>query len=235
MILTDTPDPDDDVIPAVPEAPRTQSGDIGEMGNHRIGCGDARDPDFPRRVIGEGEVDAAFLDPPYNVVINGHANSIGRHREFAMASGEMTNSEFQTFLADTFGACAEVSRNGAVHFVCMDWRHMDDVSVVGQRVYGAFLILCFWNKSNAGMRSLYRSKHELVFVFRVGPAPHTNNVELGRHGRNRRMSGTMRRSIPIKGIVAQTLICIRRSSRLAWLLTRSAMSRRGMTLSSTCS
>ena len=102
-----------------------------------------------------------------------------------MASGEMSEAEFRSFLADTLGAAARVSRDGAVHFVCMDWRHMDDVSAVGRTVYGERLNLCIWNKSNAGMGSLYRSKHELVFVYRVGTAPHLNMVELGRHGRNR--------------------------------------------------
>ena len=137
-------------------------------------------------MVGDGAaVDAAFLDPPYNVRINGHANAKGRHREFAMASGEMSEAAFRAFLSETLGACASVSRDGAVHFVCMDWRHMDDVAAVGGAIYGDLLNLCVWNKSNAGMGSLYRSKHELVFVYRVGSAPHFNAVELGRHGRNR--------------------------------------------------
>jgi hypothetical protein len=97
----------------------------------------------------------------------------------------MSEAAFRHFLDESLGACAAVSRDGAVHFVCMDWRHMDDVSVVGGSVYGELLNLCVWNKSNAGMGSLYRSKHELVFVYRVGQAPHFNAVELGRHGRNR--------------------------------------------------
>jgi DNA modification methylase len=139
-----------------------------------------------QEVLGEGaQIDAAFLDPPYNVRINGHANARGRHREFAMASGEMTDEAFRAFLTQSLSAAAEVSRDGAVHFICMDWRHMDDVSAVGRSIYGDLLNLCIWNKSNAGMGSLYRSKHELVFVYRVGTAPHVNAVELGRHGRNR--------------------------------------------------
>jgi DNA modification methylase len=179
-------DPDDDVVPAFPANPRTRPGDIWMLGGHRIGCGDGRDPAFLREVLGEGAViDAAFLDPPYNVRINGHANARGRHREFACASGEMSTDEFRAFLASTLGACASVSRDGAVHFVCMDWRHMDDLSAIGGSVYGELLNLCVWNKSNAGMGSLYRSKHELVFVYRVGNAQHANMVELGRHGRNR--------------------------------------------------
>jgi hypothetical protein len=102
-----------------------------------------------------------------------------------MASSEMTEAEFRSFLSETCGAAARVSRDGAVHFICMDWRHMDSVSAVGSNLYGAQLNLCIWNKSNAGMGSLYRSKHELVFVYRVGNAPHLNMVELGRYGRNR--------------------------------------------------
>jgi DNA modification methylase len=137
-------------------------------------------------VVGEGRaVDAAFLDPPYNVKINGHANAKGRHREFAMASGEMSEAGFRQFLEETLGAASAVSRDGAIHYICMDWRHLDDVSAVGRTVYDDLLNICVWNKSNAGMGSLYRSKHEIVFVYRVGTAPHTNMVELGKHGRNR--------------------------------------------------
>ena len=186
VILQDSPDPADEVIPAVPKTPRTQPGDIWQLGEHRIGCGDGRDSAFLRKVLGEGvAIDAAFLDPPYNVKINGHVNARGRHREFAMASGEMTTSAFRSFLADTLGACAQVSRPGAVHFVCMDWRHMEGVSAATGPIYDELLNICVWNKSNAGMGSLYRSKHEMVFVYRVPGASHTNTVELGRHGRNR--------------------------------------------------
>jgi DNA modification methylase len=186
VILASAVDPDDEVIPPVPATPRTKLNDIWLLGNHRVGCGDGRDSTFLQSVIGHGaRVDAAFLDPPYNVAIGGHAVSVGRHREFAMASGEMSEQEFRLFLTDTLGAAARVSRDGAVHFICIDWRHMDDVSAVGRAVYGDRLNLCVWNKSNAGMGSLYRSKHELVFVFRVGTAPHLNMVELGKHGRNR--------------------------------------------------
>jgi DNA modification methylase len=186
MILTPAGDPDDEVIPPVPGTARTKPGDIWMLGEHRVGCGDGRDAKFLQRVIGDGaRVDAAFLDPPYNVPIGGHAVSAGSHREFAMASGEMSEAEFRSFLTDTLGAAARCSRDGAVHFVCMDWRHIDSVSAVGTTVYGEHLNLCIWNKSNAGMGSLYRSKHELIFVYRVGTAPHLNMVELGRHGRNR--------------------------------------------------
>lgn len=185
VVLRAANDPDEEVIPAVPVEPKTKLGDVWILGDHRIGCGDGRDAEFLRRLVGEGSIDAAFLDPPYNVKINGHANAKGRHREFAMASGEMSEAAFRQFLKETLGAAAAVSRPGAVHFICMDWRHMDDVSSVGGELYGDLLNICVWNKSNAGMGSLYRSKHEMVFVYRVGDAPHSNMVELGRHGRNR--------------------------------------------------
>lgn len=186
VLLKEPNDPDDEAVPAVPIEPRTRPGDIWKLGVHRIGCGDGSDLEFLRQVVGDGAtVDAAFLDPPYNVKINGHANAKGRHREFAMASGEMTPNAFRAFLNETLGSCVAVSKPGAVHFVCMDWRHMDDVSQVGAKLYDPLLNICVWNKSNAGMGSLYRSKHEMVFVYRVAGAQHHNAIELGRHGRNR--------------------------------------------------
>ena len=186
VILKESAEPEEEVIPSVPAKATALPGDIWQLGEHRIGCGDGRDVKFLQRVIGEGDrIDAAFLDPPYNVKINGHANAKGRHREFAMASGEMTTSAFRTFLAETLGACTQVSRPGAVHFICMDWRHMDDVSAACASLYDELLNICVWNKSNAGMGSLYRSKHEMVFVYRVPGASHYNAVELGKHGRNR--------------------------------------------------
>lgn len=186
VLLSGIKEPEDEVIPAIRKAPRTKVGDIWQLGEHRVGCGDGRDGAFVQRLVGDGQaIDCAFLDPPYNVRIVGHANVKTRHREFAMASGEMTEAAFRQFLAETLGTCVAASRDGAVHFICMDWRHSDDVSAVCRDLYGQQLNLCVWNKSNAGMGSLYRSKHELVYVYRVGTSGHLNAVELGRHGRNR--------------------------------------------------
>src|SRR5215211_2128896 len=126
VLLSGSEDPNDDVIPPVPAESRTKPGDIWRLGDHLIGCGDSRDLDFLQKVVGQdAQIDAAFLDPPYNVRINGHANARGRHREFAMASSEMTDTAFRAFLTETLGAAAGVSRDGAIHFICMDWRHMD--------------------------------------------------------------------------------------------------------------
>ncbi len=102
-----------------------------------------------------------------------------------MASGEMTEGEFTNFLTQVFRAAAEVSRDGALHYICMDWRHLYEVLSAGRAVYSSFINLCVWNKDNGGMGSFYRSKHELILCFKAGTKSHTNNVELGRHGRNR--------------------------------------------------
>ena len=128
----------------------------------------------------------AFLDPPYNVSVRG---IVGRgrvkHEEFAMASGEMSREAFTTFLTDVLGLAARVSVDSAVHYVCMDWRHIGELVSAGEAVYDAMLNLVTWVKSNAGQGSFYRSQHELIGVFRVGPSPHLNTIELGRHGRSR--------------------------------------------------
>lgn len=188
------PDPADQV----PEEDRakpsvTQPGMMWLMGEHRLFCGDALKPESYTELLGYGEwdkpeeVDLVFTDPPYNVPIEGHVSGLGAviHREFAMASGEMTKEQFTGFLRKVFGACAASSKDGSIHYVCMDWRHMGEVLSAAEGIYPELKNLCVWNKDNAGMGSLYRSKHELVFVFKKGEAPHINNVKLGSGGRYR--------------------------------------------------
>ena len=128
-----------------------------------------------------------FTDPPYNVPISGHVGGLGaiQHREFAMASGEMSPAEFTAFLQTVFGHLAAYSVDGSIHFQCMDWRHLQEMMAAGGAAYTDLKNICVWAKNNGGMGSLYRSQHELVFVFKSGTAPHINNVELGKHGRYR--------------------------------------------------
>lgn len=128
-----------------------------------------------------------FTDPPYNVPIDGHVGGLGsvRHREFAMASGEMTPSEFTAFLFSAFRNLAAFSADGSIHFVCMDWRHMEEVLAAGQGPYAELKNLIVWVKDNGGMGTFYRSRHELIFTFKKGTAPHINSFELGQHGRYR--------------------------------------------------
>lgn len=139
------------------------------------------------REAGGERAQLVFVDPPYNVPIDGHVGGSGavRHREFAMAAGEMSEAEFTAFLEIAFGHLARFSEDGSIHFVCMDWRHIVEVMTAGRKAYAELKNLCVWNKTNGGMGALYRSKHELVFVFKNGTARHINNVELGQHGRDR--------------------------------------------------
>lgn len=102
-----------------------------------------------------------------------------------MASGEMSSAEFAGFLAVVFGNMAQASLDGAIHFICMDWRHLDEVLNAAAGNYAELKNLCVWNKSNGGMGSFYRSKHELVFVYKVGQTAHVNTIDLGKHGRYR--------------------------------------------------
>jgi DNA modification methylase len=181
-------DPGDDAIPAIASRPISQRGDIWLTADHRIGCGDCRDIDFLKRVVGPRPVDCCITDPPYNrQIIGGATTGRGRirHQEFSMASGEMSEPGFETFLDDTLGGFVKVSRDGAVHFICMDHQHIETLLTVARKNYSKRLSICVWNKSNAGMGGLYRNKYEFVGVFKVGEAPHMNAVQLGKHGRNR--------------------------------------------------
>jgi hypothetical protein len=128
-----------------------------------------------------------FTDPPYNVPIDGNVSGLGaiRHREFMMAAGEMDEAEFTAFLSRALWLLASYSLDGALHFICMDWRHIGELLAAGKSAYTELKNLCVWTKDNAGMGSLYRSQHELVFVFKHGREAHQNHVQLGRYGRNR--------------------------------------------------
>jgi DNA modification methylase len=133
------------------------------------------------------KADLVFTDPPYNVKIDGNVGGLGsiKHREFAFASGEMTEVQFTAFLTLTLKNCATRAAGGAIAFVCMDWRHMRELLDAGAQAFTELKNLCVWNKTNGGMGTFYRSKHELVFVYKVGTAPHTNSFELGQSGRYR--------------------------------------------------
>ena len=177
-----------DEVPEVGEGPPvTRPGDIWCIRKHRLICGDATDPNIYGHLLDGAEAQMIFTDPPYNVPIEGHVSGLGKvkHREFAMASGEMTEAEFTAFLATVFENLASHSADGAIQVICMDWRHIGEVIAAGKDAYTELKNLCIWAKTNGGMGSLYRSQHELVFVFKAGTAPHINNVELGKHGRYR--------------------------------------------------
>jgi DNA modification methylase len=179
--------PEDEVPECSPDSAVTQTGDLWLLGPHRLLCGDARDNAAYQRLLEGIKAEFVFTDPPYNVAIDGNVCGLGRvrHREFAMGCGEMSEAEFTAFLEAVFGLLAENTIDGSIHQICMDWRHMWQMLEAGRSVYSELKNLCIWNKTNAGMGSFYRSKHELVFVWKSGTAAHINNFELGQHGRHR--------------------------------------------------
>ncbi|WP_299076683.1 site-specific DNA-methyltransferase [uncultured Ruegeria sp.] len=161
-------------------------GDLWLIGEHRVICGDALKSETWHTLLGREKVQMVFTDPPYNVPIDGHVSGLGRvrHREFEMASGEMSRAGFTKFLNTVFSNLVDHSEDGSIHYICMDWRHMREVLEAADGVYQEMKNLCVWAKTNAGMGSFYRSQHELVFVFRNGTGAHINNFRLGETGRH---------------------------------------------------
>lgn len=177
-------DPDDAPLPLL--APVSRRGDLWQLGPHRIVCCDALDPASYALLMPNERAAVVFTDPPYNVKVSSiSGNGRRQHAEFAMASGEMNRREFVDFLRRAFQLMVQHSVDGAIHFVCMDFRHLRELLDAGEAVYSELKNLCVWAKNNGGMGSLYRSRHELIFVFKAGTAPHQNHVSLGRFGRNR--------------------------------------------------
>jgi DNA modification methylase len=164
----------------------SKEGDVWLLGKHRIICGNALEKAVYDSLLEEKKANMVFTDLPYNVKVDGYVCGLGKikHKEFSMASGEMNSAEFQEFLTTSFRLMKDSSINGTLFYIFMDWRHIREIINAASLFY-EFKNLCVWNKDNGGMGSLYRSKHELVFVFKNGSAPHINNVELGSHGRYR--------------------------------------------------
>lgn len=162
-------------------------GDLWILGPHRLCCGSALEANTYKSLFSGEKAAAAFTDPPYNVVIDGNATGNGRttHREFPMAAGEMSEAEFTGFLTTGLSLICAHAVQGALIYACMDWRHMVEMHAAGRAAECDLLNVCVWAKNNGGLGSLYRSRHEFVFVFRNGKEPHLNNVQLGRFGRNR--------------------------------------------------
>jgi DNA modification methylase len=180
----------DDALPESQAEAISRVGDVWQLGEHRLACGDARDEEAYRMLMtpgGRGRelAQMVFTDPPYNVRIEGNVTRSNGHRNFVMASGEMAKDAFIAFLTSAFRRLVAWSADGSIHFICMDWRHLDEISAAGQETYSELKNLIVWVKDNAGMGSFYRSRHELVFAFKNGTEPHINAFELGQNGRYR--------------------------------------------------
>jgi DNA modification methylase len=165
----------------------TKPGDLWQLGPHLLFCGSALEAQSYKQLMCDDRAQMVFCDPPYNVAIDGHVSGLGsvKHAEFMMASGEMTVPEFTDFLHKTAALMASFSVDGAIHFICMDWRHVGELTAAASEVYSEQKNLIVWNKTNAGMGTFYRSKHELIFAYKIGKEPHINNFGLGEGGRYR--------------------------------------------------
>ena len=189
--LDDMPEEGDDPADAAPEVPAgppvSKLGDLWLLGHHRLLCGSALDTLAFSALMGQEHAAIVFTDPPYNVEIDGNVSGLGaiHHRPFPMGFGEMNRAEFTAFLGQALRNMAAFSAAGSLHYICMDWRHIEELLTAGAEAYGELKNLCVWAKDNAGMGSLYRSQHELVFVFKQRGGAHRNNVQLGQFGRNR--------------------------------------------------
>jgi DNA modification methylase len=184
-----TTDAKADAIPAPASGPPVcKPGDLWQLDKHRILCADALDSTSYEVLMMNRKAAMAFTDPPYNVKINGHVTGRGRtrHREFYMAASEMSSDEYLSFLKTMCSLLVQHSNNGSIHYICMDWRHAPNlIDAARHQPNYTLKNICVWVKSNAGMGSFYRSRHEFVLVLKNGLGKHRNNVELGRHGRNR--------------------------------------------------
>jgi DNA modification methylase len=180
------PDPDDR-LPAIETSAVSASGDLWQLGKHRVLCGNSLVSDDYTRLLDGAKADLVITDPPYNVIIDGHASGLGKvhHREFAMASGEMSAEEFTEFLGKAMALSMLSSKPGSLAYYFMDFRHMKQILAAGEVAYGEPMNLCVWAKNNGGMGSFYRSAHELIFLFKNGGASHRNNIQLGKFGRYR--------------------------------------------------
>ncbi|NNC38724.1 MAG: ParB N-terminal domain-containing protein [Hyphomonadaceae bacterium] len=177
----------DPPVPEIEEHVVSETGDLWQLGTHRLYCGDALASTSYAALMQNEQAHMVFTDPPYNVPIHNHVCGKGdiKHREFIMASGEMNDDEFCEFLRTFLILVYEHVIDGSVLNVCMDWRHLEHLLSSGRQAGLELINLCIWNKDNGGMGSLYRSKHEDVVIFRKGSRTRTNNVMLGKFGRNR--------------------------------------------------
>lgn len=183
----DDEDSVEEPIPDIPQSPITITGDIFHCGPHRVGCDDCRDQAFIKQLFKRSKASICITDPPYNVPISGHVRGKGNYQfeDFAMACGEMSSEEFSQFLLLSFLNLKKACKEGSLFYLFCDWRMLKELFSATDELFTDMLNLCVWNKSNGGMGSFYRSKHELIGVFKHGKAPHINNVQLGKFGRDR--------------------------------------------------
>ena len=173
-----------DLAPLPGASAIAQVGDLFLLGPHRLICGDATDPALVKRLMRIGVARMVFTDEPFNVAIGGHVTG-GDHREFVMASGEMTDAQFLEFNQKWMDAVLPHLVDGGILGTFIDWRGLPIAHAAATALGLTPISLVVWAKTNAGMGSLYRSQHELLPLFKKGAASHVNNISLGKRGRHR--------------------------------------------------
>ena len=158
----------DEIPPPDPRPPVSQTGDLWLLGRHRLYCGNALHGEDVKTLMGGKRARCAITDPPFNVTLHGHVSGLGavKHREFAMASGEMSKAEFIAFLSRVFDNLVSTSVDGSLHYIFMDWRHLKEILAAGETNFSELINLAVWDKGCGGMGSLYRSQHELILIRR---------------------------------------------------------------------
>jgi DNA modification methylase len=177
-----------DEVPAVAGKAVSRSGDLWLLGRHRLICGNALSAGTYDLLMQGKQARMVLSDPPFNLVVDGFVSGLGknRHREFRMGSGEMSESDFIAFLTAALENMKTNLLEGGLAYVFMDHRHLFELISAARATNLSHVNLCVWNKTNnPGMGSFYRSQHELCLVLKNGTGRFLNNVELGRHGRNR--------------------------------------------------
>jgi DNA modification methylase len=190
IILADEIGPEneaEEVIPEPPLNPVSRIGDLWQLGDNRVLCANSLEAVSYERLMNGALAAAVLTDPPYNVKIAGNVSGLGKkqHGEFQMGSGELTAAEFHDFLKIAHKHCADCIHPGAVVFSFMDWRSIDLLIAAGREAGLKLINIAVWYKGSGSMGAFLRSAHELVGVFCKGDKPRLNNVELGKHGRDR--------------------------------------------------
>jgi len=168
-------------LPNESAEPIAKLGDVFELNAHRLMCGDCTEYEVVKTLMNGALADMVFTDPPYNVRIK---DIVANHDEFKMASGEMNKNRFARFLEDVFLNLIKLTADGSIHYICMDWKHVNELTTAG-KIYTELKNMIVWVKDNGGMGNFYRSKHELIFVYKNGKCKHINNFQLGQTGRYR--------------------------------------------------
>src|SRR5262249_25182529 len=185
-VLEDSLDQEDE-LPPIDSAsnPVTRPGDVWVLGDHLVLCGAALVPESYARLLASCKAEMVFTNPAVPTTADNLSAFGAVERADSLMVGKPFSAEFVPFLRTSLGHAASHSADGALHCVCTDWRHAKALITAAEQIYSEWKDLCVSIDKNTGTGSLYESGHELIFGFKVGTAPHVNNVSRGRSRRHR--------------------------------------------------